>query len=93
MEEYLSHLRVERGSSPLTVSAYATDLRDYDAFLDGRGVDDADDVDRACVVAYDLGSPSGNGYNMYKAYEWLRSVEPSRPVIYGDADGEWNTDL
>ena len=46
-----------------------------------------------CVVAYDLGSPSGNGYNMYKAYEWLRSVEPSRPVIYGDADGEWNTDL
>ena len=45
------------------------------------------------MVAYDLGSPSGNGYNMYKAYEWLRSVEPSRPVIYGDADGEWNTDL
>ena len=35
MEEYLSHLRVERGSSPLTVSAYATDLRDYAAFLDG----------------------------------------------------------
>ena len=26
MEEYLSHLRVERGSSPLTVSAYTTDL-------------------------------------------------------------------
>lgn len=53
MEEYLSHLRVERGSSPLTVSAYATDLRDYAAFLDGCGVDDADDVDRACVVAYE----------------------------------------
>ena len=53
MEEYLSHLRVERGSSPLTVSAYATDLRDYAAFLDGRGVDNADDVDRACVVAYE----------------------------------------
>ena len=53
MEEYLSHLRVERGSSPLTVSAYATDLRDYAAFLDGRGVGDADDVDRACVVAYE----------------------------------------
>ncbi len=53
MEEYLSHLRVERGSSPLTVSAYTTDLRDYAAFLDGRGVGDADDVDRACVVAYE----------------------------------------
>lgn len=53
MEEYLSHLRVERGSSPLTVSAYTTDLRDYAAFLEGRGVGDADDVDRACVVAYE----------------------------------------
>lgn len=53
MEEYLSHLRVERGSSPLTVSAYTTDLRDYASFLDGRGVGDADDVDRACVVAYE----------------------------------------
>lgn len=46
-----------------------------------------------CVIAYELGGASGNGYNMYKAYEWLKSVETSRPVIYGDADGEWNTDL
>lgn len=45
-----------------------------------------------CVIAYALGSPSGNGYNMYKAYEWLKSVEPNRPVIYRDADGEWNSD-
>lgn len=46
-----------------------------------------------CVVAYALGNPSGNGYNMYKAYQWLKSVEKSRPVIYEDADGEWNSDL
>lgn len=46
-----------------------------------------------CVIAYALGSPSGNGYNMYKAYQWLKSAEPSRPVLYEDADGEWNTDL
>ena len=46
-----------------------------------------------CVIAYELGSPSGTGYNMYKAYEWLKSVEKSRPVIYGDAAGEWNSDL
>lgn len=46
-----------------------------------------------CVIAYSLGAPSGNGYNMYKAYEWLKSVERFRPVIYADADGEWNTDL
>ena len=45
-----------------------------------------------CVIAFELGSPSGNGYNMYKAYQWLKSVEKSRPVIYSDADGEWNND-
>ncbi len=46
-----------------------------------------------CIIAYALGSPSGNGYNMYKAYEWLKSVEKHRAVIYEDADGEWNSDL
>ena len=46
-----------------------------------------------CVVAFALGGESGNGYNMYKAYEWLKSVEKSRPVICADADGEWNSDL
>ena len=45
-----------------------------------------------CVIAFDLGGPSGNGYNMYKAYQWLKSMEKSRPVIYSDTDGEWNTD-
>ena len=45
-----------------------------------------------CIIAFELGGPSGNGYNMYKAYPWLKSVEKSRPVIYSDADGEWNTD-
>ncbi len=46
-----------------------------------------------CVVAYALGGETGNGYCMYKAYEWLKSVERSRPVICTDAAGEWNTDL
>lgn len=48
----------------------------------------------SCIIAFALsGSESGNGYNMYKAYEWLKSVESQRPVIYCGTDGEWNTDL
>ena len=47
-----------------------------------------------CIIAYALGGESaGNGYNMYKAYEWLKSVEKRRAVICPSADGEWNTDL
>ncbi len=46
----------------------------------------------SCVVGYSLGAESGNGYNMYKSYQWLKSVEAVRPVIYRGADGEWNND-
>ena len=48
----------------------------------------------SCVIGFSLGGDmSGNGYNMYKAYQWLKSVEKSRPVIYEGAAGEWNSDL
>lgn len=49
---------------------------------------------RSCIIAYALGGEkAGNGYNMYKAYEWLKSVEKQRAVICPSADGEWNSDL
>ena len=53
IDEYLSHLRVERGSSPLTVSSYATDLADYATFLAEQGTRTVDDIDRTVVVAYE----------------------------------------
>ena len=46
-----------------------------------------------CIAAYALGGEAGNGYCMYKAYQWLKEVDPSRAVICVDADGEWNNDL
>ncbi|MBQ5738240.1 MAG: hypothetical protein IIV55_04255 [Alistipes sp.] len=46
------------------------------------------------IIAFSLGNASsGNGYNMYKAYELLKSYNDSRPIIFEGADGEWNTDL
>lgn len=46
-----------------------------------------------CIIAYSLaGKESGNGYCLYKTYQWLKSVEKNRPVICISADGEWNTD-
>ena len=44
------------------------------------------------VIAFRLANPSGNGYALYKAYQWLKSVEKNRPVFYEDAQGEWNSD-
>lgn len=51
--EYLSYLRVERGSSPLTVSSYASDLKDYAAFLEKRGISSGNDIDRETIVSYE----------------------------------------
>ena len=47
-----------------------------------------------CIIAYSLcGKDSGNGYCLYKSYQWLKSVEHSRPIICTTAAGEWNSDL
>ena len=59
--EYLAHLRIERGSSPLTVSAYAADLRDYAAFLAKAGVGGIDEVRHETIVAYES-DLFGRGY-------------------------------
>lgn len=45
------------------------------------------------VIGWSLAGDHGNGYNLYKTYRWLKENEPSRPVIYGAADGEWNNDM
>ena len=48
----------------------------------------------SCLIAYSLGGDkAGNGYNMYKAYQWLKGIEKHRAVICTSADGEWNTDV
>ena len=46
----------------------------------------------SCIVGFMLGGKAGNGYNMYKAYEYLSSQEARRPIIYEAAEGEWNND-
>lgn len=47
----------------------------------------------ACIVAWSLGADCGNGYNMYKAYQLLKSKGDPRPVVYVGAYGEWNSDI
>ena len=45
------------------------------------------------VAGFLLGGEAGNGYNLYKAYQHLKSLETQRPVLYDDARGEWNSDM
>lgn len=46
------------------------------------------------IIAFSLGgSTTGNGYNMYKAYELLKSYGDTRPILFEGAQGEWNSDI
>lgn len=51
------------------------------------------DKNHPSVVAWSLGNEAGNGYNFYKAYKWLKSFDPTRPVQYERSTTEWNTDI
>ena len=50
------------------------------------------------VSIFSPANESGNGYNFYKAYEWLEAREKgegrmNRPICYERAQWEWNTDM
>lgn len=44
------------------------------------------------VIAFSLGSESANGIGLYEAYLRMKRYDESRPFIYPDAAGEWNSD-
>ncbi|MGI6045482.1 MAG: site-specific tyrosine recombinase XerD [Eggerthellaceae bacterium] len=51
--DYLSYLRIERGSSPLTLDAYERDLKRYLHFLTEANRRSVTDIDRTDIVAYE----------------------------------------
>jgi integrase/recombinase XerD len=51
-ERFLDHLTVERGLAVNTLAAYRRDLRRYQSFLAGRGIDRARDSDEATIRAF-----------------------------------------
>lgn len=54
IDEYSAYLVVERGSSPLTISAYEKDLQEYCEYLQKkRGIDALEQVTREDIVAYE----------------------------------------
>ena len=52
VEGYLDHLRVERGVSPHTSSAYRRDLRRYVEFLTSKGIRDLEQVSAPVVAEF-----------------------------------------
>lgn len=44
------------------------------------------------VIAFSIANQSGNGINLYEGYLRIKKQNDTRPIIYRDAEGEWNND-
>jgi beta-galactosidase len=51
------------------------------------------DKNHPSVIIWSMGNEAGNGVNFYKAYEWMKERDDTRPVQYERAGREENTDL
>ena len=45
------------------------------------------------IIIWSLGNEAGNGINFERTYDWMKSVEQSRPVQYERAEQQYNTDI
>ncbi|MGH1343311.1 MAG: site-specific tyrosine recombinase XerD [Nannocystales bacterium] len=52
VDDYLDHLKVERGLARNTISAYASDLRRFVSFAEEQGTELAENVDTPLVLRY-----------------------------------------
>lgn len=43
-------------------------------------------------MAFSLAVKSANGINLYESYLNMKRFDDSRPFIYPDGGGEWNSD-
>ncbi len=51
------------------------------------------DKNQPSVIIWSLGNEAGNGVNFYATYDYLKSVDTTRPVQYEQAHGGKNTDI
>ena len=51
------------------------------------------DKNQPCIVTWSLGNEAGNGVNFQATYDYLKSVDSTRPVQYEQAHGGSNTDI
>ncbi len=51
------------------------------------------DKNQPCVIIWSLGNEAGNGVNFYATYDYLKSVDSTRPVQYERSGLEYNTDI
>jgi integrase/recombinase XerD len=73
---YLDHLTVERGLAANTLVSYRRDLRRYQEYLAGQGIDDLEAVTEATVTAFLVGLREGD-----EEHPALSATSAARTVV------------
>lgn len=63
-----------------------------DAYLERTGNSYHTTKRHPSVIAFSLATQSANGINLYESYLNMKRFGDTRPFIYPDAGGEWNSD-
>jgi beta-galactosidase len=51
------------------------------------------DKNQPSIIIWSLGNEAGNGVNFYATYDYLKAIDPTRPVQYERSGLEYNTDI
>jgi len=51
------------------------------------------DKNQPCIILWSMGNEAGDGTNFQKLYNWIKSRDNSRPVVYEPAGMEKHTDI
>jgi beta-galactosidase len=51
------------------------------------------DKNHAAVITWSMGNECGNGNVFHAAYQWMKQRDKSRPVLFEQAEENWNTDI
>lgn len=70
----------------------SNDPRWADSFTDRAVTMHGTSSNHASAAMFSIARSSSNGYNLYESYLATKSVERTRPVIYPESNGEWDSD-
>ena len=79
------------GYAPDRTLANREDFREAHLARDRRMVQR--DFNHPCIIVWSLGNEAGNGTNFYAAYDMLKAMDPSRPVMYERGQDDRNSDI
>ena len=73
------------------IALVASNKMFYKGILDREKICLSRDINRPCVVFWSMGNESGNGHNLTKAAEWIKSFDDTRLLHYESVHNQGGT--